>query len=172
MKLLVFSDSHGRTAEMDEAVRAHLGSADAVLFLGDGLRDYMTLKELYSGRIGFFAVSGNCDGAVYRETADAPLVRRISFEGFNFLMTHGHIQHAKHTADGLISLGASEGSDVVVYGHTHTPDNTYISEPPGGQKPLRLFNPGSISSYPYSYGIIEIRGKSILLTNANTEEKL
>ena len=39
MNILVFSDSHGRGSRMLEALARQIKKPDAVIFLGDGLRD-------------------------------------------------------------------------------------------------------------------------------------
>ena len=36
-KILVFSDSHGKEHNIETAIKAHGGHADAFIFLGDGL---------------------------------------------------------------------------------------------------------------------------------------
>ena len=60
MTVLVFSDTHGRRDRVEELL-SHHRRADAVLFLGDGIRDlpYETCTE--GGRL-FAGVRGNCDG--------------------------------------------------------------------------------------------------------------
>ncbi|MBQ4109067.1 MAG: hypothetical protein IJC80_06665 [Clostridia bacterium] len=39
MKILVFSDSHGRAKNIVEALEIHGGVCDFAVFLGDGLKD-------------------------------------------------------------------------------------------------------------------------------------
>ena len=46
MKLLVFSDSHGMPLYMREALERHR-TADAVIFLGDGMRDFEAMRALF-----------------------------------------------------------------------------------------------------------------------------
>ena len=59
MELLVISDAHGNRAAICEALRRQVRPPDALLFLGDGLRD---LPDLPDGRTALYAVAGNCDG--------------------------------------------------------------------------------------------------------------
>ena len=47
MKLLIFSDSHGNVANMEDAVR--LERPDRVLHLGDLARDAQSLQEKFPG---------------------------------------------------------------------------------------------------------------------------
>ena len=58
MEFLIFSDSHGRTEGMELAWKRQLRTPDAVLFLGDGLRDVNSM-ELAESML--YEVSGNCD---------------------------------------------------------------------------------------------------------------
>ena len=44
MEYLVLSDSHGRADLVDRAIELQLRKPDAVLFLGDGLRDLRVLE--------------------------------------------------------------------------------------------------------------------------------
>ena len=39
MNILVISDSHGRRERIEEAVERQIKKPDAIIFLGDGLRD-------------------------------------------------------------------------------------------------------------------------------------
>ena len=45
MKILVFSDSHGNSANMIKAIELHKTSVELIIFLGDGLRDIDIVKE-------------------------------------------------------------------------------------------------------------------------------
>ena len=58
MEFLIFSDSHGRKQAMEEAFRRQIRLPDAVLFLGDGLRD-LDANDFSPSTL--FAVRGNCD---------------------------------------------------------------------------------------------------------------
>ena len=50
MKILVFSDSHGKADTMCRVIEAH-PAATHILFCGDGLRDVAFLEEQYPKRI-------------------------------------------------------------------------------------------------------------------------
>ena len=66
MKIVVISDSHGRPDRIEEVLRRNR-SYDALLFLGDGLRDFYSLE---SEPCCFRYVSGNCDGLSF--SSDTP----------------------------------------------------------------------------------------------------
>ena len=56
MTILVLSDSHGRSDNVSRAIEA-AGRVDAILFLGDGLRDV----EYLSTDAPIYSVRGNGD---------------------------------------------------------------------------------------------------------------
>ena len=60
MKILVFSDSHGRTLGMVRAVRQQ--QPDAVFHLGDCERDTQRLEKEFPD-LPLYRVCGNCDRA-------------------------------------------------------------------------------------------------------------
>lgn len=159
MELLVFSDSHGRGSNMLEAFSRQIKRPDAIVFLGDGLRD---LSYCEFGEIPIFAVCGNCDVFTFcgKGNADDEIV--ISLGGKRIMMTHGDRYGVKQSLAGLVMAAKERRADIVLFGHTHTPISKYISagESEYGiifEKPLYLFNPGSIGGYDKSFGCIAIK---------------
>lgn len=140
MKILVFSDSHGRGQSMLDAVSAN--SPDLVLHLGDGASDCGELNALFPS-LTVRRVRGNCDIGVYEADSD-----EFVAGGFRFFMTHGHKYGAKYGPDRLLAEGFTRGADVVLYGHTHVRDYMEFEG-------IRLINPGSIG-YDRNYGLITI----------------
>ena len=161
MKLIVFSDSHGSNYAMLEAMKLH-PNADCYLHLGDGAADFVALCQ--SRGLPYAAVRGNCDLA-----CDLPVELTLNFGGFTFYLTHGHNCGVKSTVNALRLCGERLGADVLLYGHTHQARNEYYSEGLSCPQGYYLFNPGA-SGRGYgtksSYGVIEIKGKSILLSHA------
>ncbi|MBQ7355195.1 MAG: YfcE family phosphodiesterase [Clostridia bacterium] len=157
MKLIVFSDSHGVNYGMMEAMTLH-PNADCYLHLGDGAPEFVSLCQ---GRgLPWAAVRGNCDFA-----CDLPVELTLNFGGFTFYLTHGHICGAKSSTAGLRSRGREADADVILFGHTHIAHSEYESD---STHPYYLFNPGAVGrSYGAkpSYGVIEIKGKSLLLSH-------
>ena len=98
MKILVFSDSHGRPDLMLAA--AELERPDHVFFLGDGLRDLDLLASLQP-RLPINAVRGNCDWG-----EDQPLTRLVELAGFRFFLTHGHMQGVGSAAFSSVAVSA------------------------------------------------------------------
>ncbi len=137
---IVLSDTHGDIARLRSLLRAER-SLDAVLFLGDGLSE---LEELASE--GWLppvvAVRGNCDSAFSPLMYPRDEEITITLEGKRILLLHGHTVSVKSGTDGLLSRARARDADIVLFGHTHAPLDTYIPKERGG--PLWLFNPGSL----------------------------
>ena len=160
MKCLCFSDSHGSVDLIVRALRIHR-DAEVVFFLGDGLSDIAHFVMNDRER-AWLTVRGNCDmsaslfGNTVKKTDEITLLdKRIVY-------THGDLYGAKYGKDGLISLGCERCADIVLFGHTHVPHESYISD--GG---FYLFNPGSaggVGTAP-SYGVISITDKGVLLSH-------
>ena len=162
MKILCFSDSHGTSDYMRRALKIH-SDAEVIFFLGDGLSD---AEELFFDRTrAWFAVRGNCDVVSTLGGAFVKKLDEITLCGKKIVFTHGDLYGVKYGTDGITSLARESGADIVLFGHTHTPLEKYVSD---GEKPFYLFNPGSVG-VPYrcetSYGIIDITDKGIMLSH-------
>ena len=151
MKCLVFSDSHGSDSLIKEALAMH-SDAEAVFFLGDGLREVDILSEEYPEKF-WIAVRGNCDFYSFFKGAPAEKLETVSLGGYKIVLTHGDLYGVKYGSAGLIKLARDTSADIVLFGHTHAPFEKYISE---YEKPFYLFNPGSISLSSGSYGIMTL----------------
>ena len=164
MKALCFSDSHGNGVAIRRALNLH-PDAEIIFFLGDGLSD---LEPYISDRTKvFFAVRGNCDG--YSPFGDVMLKKTdsINVEGRRIVFTHGDLYGVKYGMDGLKRLAEETSADLVLFGHTHIPHESYNPTEEGG---FYLFNPGSLSggfgARP-SYGVINITESGILLSHGS-----
>ena len=60
MRILVISDSHGRSGEIEKAIESH-PDIKHVFFLGDCVRDIEDITYIYPDR-SFYISEGNCDG--------------------------------------------------------------------------------------------------------------
>ena len=151
MQFLVFSDSHGSTAEMSEAIRRN-PTVKTVLFLGDGLSDIKTLAKAHPD-VTFRAVRGNCDPL----TADHPTEDFFSLYGVGVFLAHGHTLGVKTVLGPAISRAREAGASVLLFGHTHLPFSQYLSE-----YGIYVFNPGSIGKglHP-TYGVIRVENGRI-----------
>ena len=142
-KLLILSDSHG-SAQAVRRILAAESDADAVIFLGDGLRDLERALDA-APKTRVYSVAGNCDyGAL------EPLDGLAAFDGVVIFYTHGHMYGVKYDLDTLAEAAAARGAEVALYGHTHIP----MDEQRGT---VRLFNPGSCGrcyTGPDTYGVM------------------
>lgn len=148
MRYLIFSDSHGRVDDMRKILKNQL-SLDGIFHLGDGRREFLSLKSEFPN-IPFFSACGNCD----RETSSDFDI--VELDGVKILYTHGHSQFVKHSIDPLLRLGKNNGVKVILYGHTHIQRLEYIDG-------IYLINPGSIGLDPYHpFASIDIKNGQIL----------
>lgn len=151
MRILVLSDSHGRSSEIQKAIEAQ-PDARHVFFLGDVLSDIEDMEYFYPDRI-FHSVRGNCD--FY---SDAPLRGSISVGGTNIFFCHGHEYGVKGGTATLLSYARARGADIVLFGHTHVAHTEYCDG-------IHLVNPGSLSrgrEGGCSYAVIDIESGGVM----------
>ncbi len=145
-RIVVVSDIHGEVSAMRWVLRHE--NADALIFLGDGLRDLHTAIEREKQRAPaaprppVYAVRGNCDAG-----APDPAEAVVCLGKVLFFYTHGHYYSVKTGTDPLAQIAADRGADVALYGHTHERN----LEVPLAQRPA-VFNPGALLNG--SYGVI------------------
>ncbi len=147
MRILVLSDSHGDVISLRMAIESEK-TAEAVIFLGDGINDIEQLGSLLYNKKSI-VVCGNCDSTF------APYPRKAIdvFGEKKIYCTHGYVEHVKMGVQLLKSNAISEGCDIAVFGHTHTPFTSY-------ENGLYIMNPGSVRQN--SYGIIDIEPNGIM----------
>lgn len=146
MRILVFSDSHGSTAEMAAVVKNE-ARYDMLLHAGDYGEDLARLALEEGISVPFYAVRGNCD--YDSECAREEMVEAL---GVRIFLTHGNRQGVKSGINRLYYYALEQGADVVVFGHTHAPLVKNTGD-------LFLLNPGTIAvphGFGKSYGVIEI----------------
>ena len=155
MKILIFSDSHGDSYAIRGALHKH-PDADAAIFLGDGVTDFLEAREDFP-RIDFYAVRGNCDPSVRLASLGEsfPEETVLQFGGLRFFCLHGHTRNIKFSYTSMLLRAAELRADAVLFGHTHTPENTSAADPADSEKRILLFNPGSVGrgSSP-TYGVL------------------
>ncbi|MGN0662941.1 MAG: metallophosphoesterase family protein [Faecalibacterium sp.] len=142
-KLVILSDSHNHRGAVERILRAE-SDADAVIFLGDGLRDLELALTLFP-RMRVYSVAGNCDyGAL------EPLDGLAAFDQVVLFYTHGHMYGVKYDLDTIVEAAAARGAQVALFGHTHHA----LAEQRGD---VFLFNPGSCGrcyTGPDTYGLL------------------
>ena len=165
MNVLVFSDSHGNSKNIKEAIDRQIKKPDAVIFLGDGIRDILYLDF---DDIDVYCVAGNCDFGMSAADGNIPDEQIVCVRGKKLLIAHGHRYDVKNGLSRLIKRAVDCDVDIVLFGHTHIciektllPDNNEYDVKL--HKPLRIMNPGSIGHYPNSWGCIEINYRGEVL---------
>lgn len=155
MKCLIFSDTHGTDYFISRALDMHR-DASFVFFLGDGLYD-VDSYAMSDTRRTWVAVRGNGDYSRYLCGSAVECVEEFTLMGYKIVLTHGHLYGVKGGDEGLLRLADERGADIVLYGHTHLPRESYISD---GERPVYLFNPGASSGYSASFGILTLSSKN------------
>lgn len=126
-KVLIMSDSHGLTDEVEEIKARHSSDVDAMIHCGDSELDYDS-KPLEH----FHYAKGNCD--FDPEMSDHQVVE---IEGITFFVTHGHLLRIKSTLMPLYYKAKEAGAQVACFGHSHIAGAEKVED-------LLLINPGSI----------------------------
>ncbi len=139
-KLLILSDSHGRSGKLKKMIEAN-PDANGIIYLGDGEKDFQQALSAADNPF-VYQVRGNCD----RESCEAvTLVEEI--DGVRFYITHGYEQGVKYGLEKLAGYAGDNDCTAALFGHTH---GAHLSQING----VHLFNPGSAAVG--SYGIIQI----------------
>ena len=147
-KLLVLSDSHGGRAAIERVLMKESKSIDALIFLGDGLRD-LELALTLCPKLRAYSVAGNCDYGALEPTDGL-----AAFDGVVIFYTHGHMYGVKYDLDTLADAASARGAEVALFGHTHIPP---MQKP--RQQGAFWFNPGSCGrcyTGPDTYGILTL----------------
>ena len=139
MRIIIFSDTHQKTALFSQYVRQAMddGKIDAFIHCGDGVGDLDTVEgELlkHNPGIRIYVVRGNCDLAAF----EYPGTETADLNGVRTLITHGHLYQVKHGLGPLSKAARDMQTQLVFFGHTHQPA---IKEKHG----VLCINPGSLA---------------------------
>ena len=141
MKIVTFSDSHGNTGILRDAVQQAMRGApiDVCVHCGDGARDMDAIAPILrdaNPNVRIVSVRGNCDLCAF----DVPALDIFKANGVTMLATHGHLYNVKTEYQSLLSAARERSAAVVFFGHTHRPllENVYGTY---------LINPGAICAH-------------------------
>ena len=129
-KVLVISDTHGRTDNLDKILPL-VKPLDQLIHLGDVGRDVEYIEVTAECPCCF--VSGNND---FYSTL--PRERLITLNGVPVFLTHGHYYYVNSRKDFVRSAAIQRGARIALFGHTHVP---YLEE----DNTILVANPGSLS---------------------------
>lgn len=150
-KLLILSDSHGSRTAIERILRTEASAIDALIFLGDGLRDLELALTQYP-KLRAYSVAGNCDYGALEPTDGL-----AAFDQTVVFYTHGHMYGVKYDLDTLADAAAARGAEVALFGHTHIPHAQQHGD-------VFLFNPGSCGrcyTGADSYGILTLENGKV-----------
>ncbi len=129
-KVLVISDTHGRTKNLDKILPL-VKPLDQLLHLGDVGQDVDYIEVVAECPCCFIA--GNND-----YYSPLPGERLIKLNGVSIFMAHGHCHYVNARKDYIRSAAVARGARVALFGHTHVP---FCEEMDG----ILVANPGSLS---------------------------
>ncbi len=146
MKLLVFSDSHGRADFLERMLKKE-PMCETVFFLGDGLSEVEKYEPFYPER-KFIKVKGNND---FYNSCNTEAYKHI--DGVTIMSCHGHLLGVRETLTPLFKKAEGVRAHLALYGHTHIP-NMNNSAAFG----VCAVNPGALCEGKYC--VIEIKNGS------------
>ena len=182
MRRLIASDLHGSVVYTEQLVALyHASGAEQLVLLGDLFfsgsydprygYDPEGVAELLAPLAGSLVwVEGNCDRGAERllPVPAQPRYVQTVWDGHAVFLTHGHRFGAKGGTGGLIAAARAEGCDIVLFGHTHLPLESYVPE-----YGMYLFNPGSLG-HPRegvpSFGLLMLDGKNVLFSHGRLSD--
>lgn len=148
VRILVVSDSHGMEMNLRQAVLSQ-PTADIVIHLGDGAAEAERVKNSFPDKM-FLQVRGNCDWM-----AALPNAGTYTAEGAKIFYTHGHVYNVKSGLYTAVCAAREQKANVLLYGHTHEALTDYDDG-------LYIMNPGALSGWKASYGILDITPQGIV----------
>jgi uncharacterized protein len=153
--VVVLADTHirrGSSRRLPDTVYAMLDGADAVLHAGD-----VVIPELIHELEGFaptWAVLGNNDAELF---GVLPETVEVTIDGVRIAMIH---DSGPRTGRPARMRRRFPEADIVVYGHSHDPEDA------AGEEGQRLFNPGSPTERRrqpvHTVGLLELDGGRIV----------
>lgn len=153
MRIVVVSDSHGDEMDLQRIILAQ-PKADIIIHLGDGAEEMERVKRKFPEKM-VLQVKGNCDLG-----SDLPVSDTFTAEGVKLFFTHGHGYGVKSGLYNAVCAAREQGAQVLLYGHTHQKYTDYDDG-------LYILNPGAVSGWQASYGIVDITPQGIVTNVIN-----
>ena len=151
MRLLVVSDSHGDSNALRRAILSQ-PKAEVVIHLGDGEQDLALIRPNFPEKM-FLQVRGNCDWG-----SSLPVASTYEVDGVKIFYTHGHAYGVKSGLYNAVCAAREAKAQVLLFGHTHSA----LADYEGG---LYIMNPGALSGWRASYGVLDITPQGIVTVN-------
>jgi putative phosphoesterase len=145
MRIAVLADTHvNRLEHLPKKIIDTLSTVDLIIHAGD-FTDVQLLKELKQLR-EVKAVHGNMDARELKTVL--PVKEIVEIENKRIGITHGS-GGPWGIEERVRKMFESDRIDIIVYGHSHQPQNKVI-------KDILFFNPGKATD---SFGILTIGGE-------------
>ena len=160
MKILLISDTHGRTEVLSALLQKHGAEIGMLCHTGDGCRDIARYESRFP-HIKMIAVAGNSDYSALSEL-EYLITLETPVKTLRVFMTHGHMYGVKRNLDSLRYAALEKKADACFFGHTHNP---VVFEQDG----ILFMNPGSLG-FPHeynvhTYGLAEVTGEGKIIGN-------
>lgn len=157
-KVLVISDSHGLTRELEVIRQRHINDVDVMIHCGDS-----QLMPDDRAMTGYVTVLGNCDFG-----GGFPLDTVVEVSGYKFFITHGHRYSVKTSLMNLKYKAEEMGANIVCFGHSHVLGAEVI----GG---TLFLNPGSIrlprERLEKTYVILDLKDEMVKMSVYDVDGK-
>ena len=137
MKILLVSDTHGRTKELGILLESYKDRVEMVCHMGDYGKDLMKFESSYRN-LKMNAVTGNTDFTPYGQTEKLIEVCAKNGKMLKLLVTHGHKFGVKRGLDRLVYYAKEIGANAVFFGHTHEDACFFVDG-------IFVVNPGSLT---------------------------
>jgi uncharacterized protein len=150
-KVLIVSDSHGLTKELQVLRERHFDEVNLMIHCGDS--ELIPDDQAISG---YLTVMGNCDfGGGY------PLETVAEVAGRKFFITHGHRYSVKSSLMNIKYKAQEVNADIVCFGHSHVFGAEVIGS-------TLFLNPGSIrlprERFEKTYVILDLQAEKIKMS--------
>ncbi|HEY2420256.1 MAG TPA: metallophosphoesterase [Neobacillus sp.] len=149
-KVLIVSDSHGLTKELELLRERHGKEVDLMIHCGDS-QLMPEDKEI----AGYLTVLGNCDYSGF------PLETVAEVAGRRIFVTHGHKYSVKTSLVNLKYKAEELNADIVCFGHSHVLGAELVGD-------MLFLNPGSIrlprERIEKTYLILELNEEKIRMS--------
>lgn len=152
MKLLLISDTHGRTEKLIKLLEAYKDSVSHVFHMGDFGSDLDKFESGYPN-LKMVSVNGNTDYAFYGSFEEIITIEPKRSPGKKILVVHGHKFGVKASFDRLLHYAKEKSVDAVFFGHTHeavcfTRDGIFCMNP--GSLTFPFLTPGTYGLVSFS----------------------
>jgi uncharacterized protein len=150
MKVLIVSDSHGLTTELEKIIEKHENEVDLFIHCGDS-----ELEADERAINNFITVRGNCD---FDERFPEDTIKKLA--GRTLFITHGHHYSVKSNLMRLSHRAKEVSADIACFGHSHQLGVEMVED-------ILFINPGSIrlprGRRERTYVVLEILEKAYYL---------